>query len=717
MPSPTSSPEKTPLLVQIFKLLPVEIWTFLALTLVSFIFLVSFVNLTPVVDDDFFFSSNDPQFQSEHTIDRLFIRKDTQMIIAATGDIYSKEYRNKVYALSESLLHIDGVTSVNSLTHFGPKDITDALKSPLWKRVIISDDQKSSNIIILLKEKNQSEIVNKVENLLQQYDAEGFHLRAAGLPYVIELIRRNLTRDLQVFSIIAFLVFGFLIFSFFHSKSILIGTLLSCLNACIWTYMVTSLTNIPVGLLTATLGTIIFVMTLSHIIFLTFNWRKAVAQKSTRPVEEAMKQTFPPSFWSMFTTLLGFLSLMSVPAKPLRDLGAAGITGSLVAIAVAYGFFPAFLRMARPGRNRKGRVERLQERVYTFFHTHKKTIATMILVSAFLALPGLGMVNSDPSLLSYFSKNSEIYKGFKYIDRNGGSSPLILVIRRKDNQPLNTNKAYEKMWDLQNALEQHRAVGSVISLPVLIAQAKQVPLGWILPQEFLLNAMESPEFDEIAKSFVTQDRKYGLYLLRMNEEFRTLPRVDIVEEIKNIARVHGFVPEIVGGVYNLQGHLAKLVASSLVFGIAKLLFFFAIVAWIISRSVPISLSVLASVALIPLTVFGLIGVYRVPLDIVAAPACNVAIAMGVDAMIHMIQRFRKTKDWAKVREELWQPVLTAMLVVCTGFAIFLTSTFPPTQRFGATIFCGSFLAGMIALFILPLFHQFLEKIKGKYLKR
>ena len=686
-----------------------SVWVFLALSVGSFACLAVFVDLNPVVDDNFFFSSEDPQFQSEQEIDKLFIRKDTQLIIAATGNITSAAYRDKVSQLSQALLDMPGVSSVNSLTHFGPKSVDDALSSPLWKRLIISDDQRSSNIIVLLEERNQSQIVADIEQLITRFDADDFRLRAAGLPYVIEQIRRNLTRDLKVFSILAFAVFGLLIFGLFQSRAILIGTLLACLNAVVWTYMLTSLTEIPIGLLTATLGTIIFVMTLSHIIFMTFNWRSAMTAKDPAPVTNAMRQTITPSFWSMLTTVLGFLSLTSVPAKPLRDLGIAGIIGSLVALGVAYGFFPAFLRLTTTVRSKANIIERTQTRVYRYLLGHRKMIRIIIAVAALLALPGLGMINSDPSLLTYFAPSSEIHRGFTYIDRNGGSSPLILVVRSRDDDSLNTKSAYRKMWNLQDALEQHRAVGSSISLPVLIAEAKNSPVGWIMTREWLLSIMESDDYDQIAKSFVTEDRRHGLYLLRMHEEFRSLPRVQIVEEIKSIADTHGFEAEIVGGVYNLQGHLARLVSSSLIFGLGKLAVFFLIIAWWVSRSLSVAAAVCGSIIMIPLVIFGLVGLYRIPLDIVAAPACNVAIAMGVDAMIHMIIRYRKLKDWTEVRRVIWQPVFTTMLVISMGFAIFLSSTFPPTQRFGAIILCGTVLAGIIALFVMPAMHRALKR--------
>ena len=129
---------------------------------------------------------------------------------------------------------------------------------------------------------------------------------------------------------------------------------------------------------------------------------------------------------------------------------------------------------------------------------------------------------------------------------------------------------------------------------------------------------------------------------------------------------------------------------------------FGLIAWYITRNLRVTLSVIASISIIPLTVLGCFGIYRIPLDIISAPASNVAIAMGIDSMIHMIKSFRRTRNWQMVRDELWQPILTSMFVVATGFGIFLFSTFPPTQRFGGAILFGTVLAALTALYIMPL---------------
>ena len=99
---------------------------------------------------------------------------------------------------------------------------------------------------------------------------------------------------------------------------------------------------------------------------------------------------------------------------------------------------------------------------------------------------------------------------------------------------------------------------------------------------------------------------------------------------------------------------------------------------------------------------------RVPLDIISAPGPNIAIGIGVDAMIHVIvwarrhpAGIRSSETWASVCSRLWKPILYSTSVVGAGFAIFMLSGFPPAQRFGFSVVLGTLLAPLPALFLLP----------------
>ncbi len=118
----------------------------------------------------------------------------------------------------------------------------------------------------------------------------------------------------------------------------------------------------------------------------------------------------------------------------------------------------------------------------------------------------------------------------------------------------------------------------------------------------------------------------------------------------------------------------------------------------------------ACLAGVPLVVLGTFGHLGVSVDIITSPAANVALAMGVDSMIHLVVRVRHLRDgglshlesWSQARAQIMGPVLSATLLICVGFGIFGLSTFPPTQRFGLAVILGTMTAATMALVTLPL---------------
>ncbi len=686
-----------------------ETWVFIVLTIISAIVLFNFVNLVPRVDNNFFFSSTDPQFQDENLISHLFKRKDSLLIVNAAGRIDSKEYMQKVHDLGLSLLKLDGIAAVKSIAQ-GPSGLEDAIKGPLWNRLLIPKDQKSTNIIIFLKDPIPQSLIPNIEKLIAGSSGDDFHLIMSGPPYIVELVSRYLLKDIRVFSLLVLVIFGAVILFIFRSAEILLGAMISCISASMWTLMIVHMLGIKIGLLTANLATIVFVLTLSHIIFLTYNWKYVCSKQGPpSPVQEALHLTFSPSFWSMMTTLLGFLSLLFVPAQPLRELGASGVAGALVAITVAYSVYPAFLRLVDPSISKINSLDQYQKKVEGFLEKRKKLTVIVIFSLLLLALPGLWMANTDPSLLSFFNKNSKLEHDLTYIDQHGGSSPLILLIKTASGEKLDTEGSYQKLWRLQWNLEQYQEIGTIVSLPVLMAQAKQPILASLLSWNGLLNILQLPQFDSIANSFITHNHREGLFLLRMNESNRTMSRLKVIEEIKKTVRAHGFIPELIGGTYSLQGHLDQLVASSIIFGLSQLIIIFTFIAWIVSRSIRIAFAISLSICVIPVIVIGMIGWFQVPLDIISAPASNIAIGLGIDSMIHMVRAYRRQKhqnkedaeNWQSVRHRFWQPVGTFTLVMVLGFGIFMFSAFPSTQRFGAAVVFGALIACMTALFVMP----------------
>jgi len=686
-------------------------WEMLAVTGVLFVLVAVFVDLKPVVEENFFFSTSDPGFGQSKKIEQRFPSQPEVILNVSSRDISSPRYLAGIQKLTQQINTIDEVSAVKSLAE-GPKSFQDALASPFWSRLLIAEDRKSSNVLVFLENKDPEKPIKRIERIMHEFDETDFRIHIAGPPYVVEMIRRSLAHDFGYFSLTAVVLFGLTMAAMFRSGRVFLGMLATCTSAVLLTLLLQSVLGKKIGILTVNLGTIVFVVAMSHLVYMTFNWqtladrRHRLGKESPDLGTDALRMTFPPSFWSMICASLGFASLLIVEAKPLRELGFGGVLGSVVAFACAYVMYPPFLRWAVP---RKSKIVEAEPPKRFWARPFPILSAAVILVSAVLGF-GLRKVNTDPSLLDYFKPHQELRDGLEYVDRSGGCNPLTLVVSATDGSKLNTDDAYQKMWTLHGALENYKDVGTVVSLPTLLAEGDRTPFSFLISYEKMMEIMAQPKYARVAKSFVTEDRTQAVFLLRMVEARRDKLRLEVVDDLRSITRKHGFTTSLVGGIYYLQGRLAKLVASSLVTGLFWLNLLFVVIALVVARSVRGALAMIVSLTLMPLCMLGGIGWFNIPVDIISAPATNVCIGIAIDSMIHLVFGVRRAERdgkkgwsaWAAGREEQWRGIVYSDVIIAAGFAIFVLSNFPPTQRFGLVVLAGLIVDILANLFVLPL---------------
>jgi uncharacterized protein len=115
-----------------------------------------------------------------------------------------------------------------------------------------------------------------------------------------------------------------------------------------------------------------------------------------------------------------------VPAKALCELGTGGVTGTIIALICAYLMYPALLNWTNPKRTHKvfGKGESL------LGHRRFAILALITVLGSTALGLGLTRLDTDPSLLDYFRTGKQQRERPGYVDRNGGSNPLIYAGRR-----------------------------------------------------------------------------------------------------------------------------------------------------------------------------------------------------------------------------------------------------------------------------------------------
>jgi len=199
----------------------------LALVPTLFALVSVFVDLKPQVDENFFFSSSDPQFQSSAKIDRMFPSGSQLILSVSSENISSPRYLDRIAQLTDRIQSLDTVTSIHSLSN-GPKDFSDAEKSPFWRRLLIAENGRSSNIILFTSTEDSESLIRRLEAIAGKMDEKDFRIHAAGAPYVAEMIRRNLRQDFFTFSLTAILMFGVAMGAIFQSAKLTVGMLATC---------------------------------------------------------------------------------------------------------------------------------------------------------------------------------------------------------------------------------------------------------------------------------------------------------------------------------------------------------------------------------------------------------------------------------------------------------------------------------------------------------
>src|SRR5213075_635766 len=91
-------------------------WWMLAITVLLLGLVAALVDLKPVVEENFFFSTRDPGFGQSRKIEQRFPSQPQLILAVSSSDISSPRYLDRIRRLTQQVQAIDAVSTVKSLT-------------------------------------------------------------------------------------------------------------------------------------------------------------------------------------------------------------------------------------------------------------------------------------------------------------------------------------------------------------------------------------------------------------------------------------------------------------------------------------------------------------------------------------------------------------------------------------------------------------------------
>ena len=350
---------------------------------------------------------------------------------------------------------------------------------------------------------------------------------------------------------------------------------------------------------------------------------------------------------------------------------------------------------------------------------------------------GVSKLEVENSFINYFNKETEIYKGMKFIDEKlGGTTPLEVIIKFSKNEEKEESSSNEDDWGdgdsndekywftkdkinkikrVHDYLDSLESVGKVLSFSSIIEVATQLnnnkPLG-SLEMGVLYSKIPETIKNEIVDPYISIKDSEARVSLRIKDSLENLKRNELINKINyDLENKIGLKKNEfkLGGVLILFNNLLQSLFKSQILTLGLVMIGIIIMFFILFRNIKLSLIGVIPNFIAAFFILGIIGLVGIPLDMMTITIAAITIGIAVDNSIHYIYRFKeeysKIKDYKKTlklcHSTVGKAILNTSITIVFGFSILVLSNFIPTIYFGIFTGIAMMFAMISVLTLLP----------------
>ena len=363
------------------------------------------------------------------------------------------------------------------------------INSPIYKNYVISEDGKTSGIVVYLKKDerlaeyikikekyfNQSietglskeeqinfkkfnkeyedyknlynirnhQNITEIRDVISKY-GENAKIHLGGIPMIADDMMGYIKSDIVVFGIGVFFFIVLTLWFIFRNLKWVVMPLLGCATSVIIMIGLLGLIGWKVTVISSNFIALMLILNMAMNIHLTVRFlqlKKEFPQLSKNEIVfEASKKMMLPILYTVLTTICAFLSLVFSGIKPIIDFGWMMTLGLIVSFLVTFLLLPSLISLLS-SENEIGFKDTEKSLVTSALGSFTKNNKIIIFGSTFLiiifSIIGIFKLEVENSFINYFDKETEIYKGMKKIDDDlGGTTPLDVILKFPSNEKI-----------------------------------------------------------------------------------------------------------------------------------------------------------------------------------------------------------------------------------------------------------------------------------------
>ena len=638
------------------------------------------------------------------------------------------------------------------------RGFNEILSSPVFRNFVISEDGKTSGIIVNIKKndliedienKSKQEIelykdqikkqnhknILEIRGVIKSYKNVG-KIHLGGIPMIADDMMTFIKSDIIVFGLGVLLFIISTLWFVFRKLIWIIVPISSCFFSVVIMTGILGLLNWKVTVISSNFIALMLILTMAMNIHMSTRFLQLRENHQDKTISELIILTTGKMFWpilyTVLTTIIAFLSLIFSEIKPIIDFGWMMTLGLITSFIITFTLLPTLISFV-PVENISLKEYKNSKITYFFSkisQNYKKLIFITTGLIIILSLVGISRLEVENSFINYFSKKTEIYKGMKLIDEKlGGTTPLEVILKFPKKKEVNNdddefenwgdeeNKDDEKYWftkdkvdkiaSVHNYLDSLPQVGKVLSFSSIIDVAtilnNNKPLG-TLEMGVLYSKIPLSIKTEIIDPYISIKDNEARINLRIIDSQENLRRNDLITKINYDLKNKLGLKENefkLAGVLILFNNLLQSLFKSQILTLGLVMIGIFGMFLILFKNIKLSLIGVVPNFIAAFFILGIIGLLGIPLDMMTITIAAITIGIAVDNSIHYIYRFKEEfnnlNDYSKTIEICHSTVGKAILN--TSITIVFGFSILVLSKFIPTIYFGIFtgLAMLLAM--------------------
>lgn len=570
-------------------------------------------------------------------------------------------------------------------------------------------------------DRKRADEVKTVRAMLEDYEDEadiylgGVHV----LGYQLIQIIRN---DLVVFgTAIALLICVILLLVFGRLRWVVIP-MICCACSVLSTMGIFAMLGLKTTVISSSFIALQLILTLAIVVHLIVQYRQYNQENEDwgqdQLVGATLQRKAAPCFYAGITTSVGFGALLLSRIQPVIDFGWMMVVAMLVSLVVSLFLFSALLALckAKSAKREHGFSKAILGALAKGSLRYPGAVGLVAVMALVAGLAGALLLDVENSFLNYFRNSTRVHRELSYIDQEfGGSTPLdityTIAMKNARDELILTAETVQKMQRIQKRLQQHEAVGKVLSVVDFTKLARDLNDGQPLTEYELTSlywTMEDALREDLVGAFLAPDAQQLRFSIRIQDTTEGLNRRQLLNAIRSDLRDLDIPPDrlMLTNLFVLYQDIlqrlfrSQIVTLGVVYAVLTLAF------WVIFRSLTVALIAIVPNILSVGIVLGVMGWLGIPLDLMTITIAAVATGIAVDDTIHYVHRFREEDGDAdeairQTHGSVGYALLYTSVIIILGFCLLAFSNFVPSVLFGLLTGLAMAVALLSDLTVLP----------------